>query len=378
MNNKTIIEIPDIDELSEKVCIFTALGLSFWDPVLNMQISDHLCVRAWQDKTNYPVKYAFRTASGNYAFQKLPGLHGIEYPKDKENLPASKKYNVEVKDELNRFMPVVFSVELPLPYRGLYLSENLKAFPGFCLISSPSRTTQPGFAYVRGRLICKSTDLPASYAVVEVEIEGRKWYGISDKNGIITVIFPYPQFKSLNNIINPQDKMENPFSLQTWQMTIRIQFSPESLVFPHGSKIPLLQTIVTQKAGKIWETESQSVEELSSKVTFDQEFILRTEDKYLFSWDEIPGNDSLRLINFLNQKYSIDWVKIAEIKKFDEVKTIKLSTEINYLSLKLNNEKTEVSLKIDDLRTGKFIVKMEDGKLNIYDRFSDLKIDRAA
>lgn len=278
MNNKNILEIPDINELSEKVCIFTALGLSLWDPVLNMQISDHLAVKAWQDKTNYPVKYGFRTSSGNYAFQGLPGLHDIEYPKDKKSPMPSKKYNVEVRDELNRFMPVVFDVKLPLPYRGLYLSENRNAFARFYLISSPSRTTPPGFTSVRGRLICKSTGLPASYAVVEVEIEGRKWYGIADKGGIIAVIFPYPQFKTLNNTINPQDKMENPFSLQTWKITIRIQFSPESLVIPQGSKIPLLQTIVTQKAGEIWDTESHSANEFSSKVTFDREFILKTGD----------------------------------------------------------------------------------------------------
>ncbi len=278
MNHKKIIEIPDIDELSERYCIFTALGLRFWDPVLNMQISDHLCVRAWQDKTNYPVKFGFRTTSGNYVFQGLPGLHDIEYPNDKESLNPPKKYIVEVKDELNRFMPAVFSVELPLPYRGLYFSENGNSFPGFYLISSPSRTTPPGLASVRGQLICNSTYLPASYAVAEVEIEGRKWYGIADKRGNISVIFPYPQFKSLSTA-NPQDNLENPFSLQKWQMTVRIHFSPESLVFPQGSKIPLLQTILKQKAGKIWDTETHPVKELSSNLTFDQEFILKTGDK---------------------------------------------------------------------------------------------------
>lgn len=87
---------------------------------------------------------------------------------------------------------------------------------------------------------------------------------------------------------------------------------------------------------------------------------------YLFCWDEIPGNDSVRLINFLKQNYSIDWVKTGKIEKIDDGKIIRVSVEKNYLSLSLNNEKTKVDLKIDDGRTDEFIVKTENGKLNIY------------
>ena len=87
---------------------------------------------------------------------------------------------------------------------------------------------------------------------------------------------------------------------------------------------------------------------------------------YLFSWDEIPGNDNGKLIEFLKQKFEIDWVKTAEIEKIDNGNTIKVSTEINHLSLNLNQEKTEVIFKIDDGRTDKFMAKMENGKLKIY------------
>ncbi len=87
---------------------------------------------------------------------------------------------------------------------------------------------------------------------------------------------------------------------------------------------------------------------------------------YLFSWDEIPENDSGRLTDFLKQHYNINWVKTAKIEKIDDGKTIRLSSENNYLSLKLNNEKTEANMEIDDGRTDEFVVKMEKGKLNIY------------
>ena len=96
---------------------------------------------------------------------------------------------------------------------------------------------------------------------------------------------------------------------------------------------------------------------------------------YLFSWDNIPGNDNGRLIDFLKQNYSIDWVETAKIEKIDDGKTIILSTEKNSLYLKLNDEKTNVSLKIDDGRTGEFTAKMENGKLNIYGQFFTAKDD---
>ncbi len=85
---------------------------------------------------------------------------------------------------------------------------------------------------------------------------------------------------------------------------------------------------------------------------------------FLFSWDEILGNDSVRL-DFLKQKFSIDWIKTAKIEKTDD-RTIIVSTEKNSLLLKLNNEKTKLNLEIDDGRTDEFITKTENNKLNIY------------
>lgn len=87
---------------------------------------------------------------------------------------------------------------------------------------------------------------------------------------------------------------------------------------------------------------------------------------YLFRWEEIPGNDNERLIKFLMKNFSIEWVKEGKIKKNDDIKTISVTNEKNFLSLALNDEKTSVNLEIDDGRTDKFIVKTENGKLNIY------------
>ena len=98
-----------------------------------------------------------------------------------------------------------------------------------------------------------------------------------------------------------------------------------------------------------------------------QRFKIRCFEKwYLFSWNEIPGNDSNRLIDFLKLNYNIDWVRTAKIEQIDNGKTIIVSVEKNNISLSLNNVKTKVNLKIDNVRTDEFIVKTESYKLNIY------------
>jgi len=91
------------------------------------------------------------------------------------------------------------------------------------------------------------------------------------------------------------------------------------------------------------------------------------EGSYLFSWNDIPGNDNKRLIGFLKKRFDIEWADNAKIKKNDDGKTIRLSFENNFLSLKLNDDEIKVILKIDDVRTDEFIAKTEKDKLNIYE-----------
>ncbi len=92
--------------------------------------------------------------------------------------------------------------------------------------------------------------------------------------------------------------------------------------------------------------------------------------EYLFSWEDVPGNDSGRLIDFLIRGYDIDWVKTAKIEKIDDGKTIRVSTGKNSLSLRLNDEKNSVYLTIDDGRANEFTAmingQIKNGKLNVY------------
>jgi DNA-binding response OmpR family regulator len=114
----------------------------------------------------------------------------------------------------------------------------------------------------------------------------------------------------------------------------------------------------------------QKVQERTAELTMTRVSSIKTlmTPKYLFNWNEIPGNDNDRLIDFLRKNYDINWVRIAKIEKMDDGKTIRISVEKNSLSFSLNIEKTRVNLIIDDGRTSEFIAKMESGKLNIYNR----------
>lgn len=125
------------------------------------------------------------------------------------------------------------------------------------------------------------------------------------------------------------------------------------------------------------------------KFPLDIRYPVLDNEGFLFSWDEIPGSADARLIEFLKQRFYIDWVKTAKIEKIDDGKTIKISTDKNYLSLTLDDEKTHVTfngektyiqyvnLIIDDGRPNILIIaEMENGKLNIYEgNYMTLMID---
>lgn len=86
---------------------------------------------------------------------------------------------------------------------------------------------------------------------------------------------------------------------------------------------------------------------------------------YLFKWGEIPGNDSGRLRNYLEQKLNINWIKKAIIKKTDSDKTIQIFTKKNNILIRLNDKKTEACLYINNTRIDKFIMITKNGELNI-------------
>lgn len=99
---------------------------------------------------------------------------------------------------------------------------------------------------------------------------------------------------------------------------------------------------------------------------------------YLFSWEKIPGKNNKLIKKYLDKNYNIYWAEKAKIVKISDGKVIRVFDDKNYLSLSLNDDKTKAYLKINGNKIDEFIVKLEDGMLNIYksDTYYD-KVDKA-
>ena len=111
-------------------------------------------------------------------------------------------------------------------------------------------------------------------------------------------------------------------------------------------------------------------------ITTGLTFAIQLIDEYifLFSWDDIldkedgtSGKHLRQLMEFLKQKFDINWkIDDVTITKIDD-KTIKASTNNNFLLFRLNNDITKAILTIDDGRTDKFTVRIKNGEKKIYD-----------
>jgi hypothetical protein len=102
-------------------------------------------------------------------------------------------------------------------------------------------------------------------------------------------------------------------------------------------------------------------------------YLVPDENHFLFNWDKISEKDTEKLDKYIEQNFYHDWVKTEQIRKIDNGKTIILSSQKIFISLTLNDEKNKIVIKIDDVITDEFIVKMEGGKLNIYYQNNDGK-----
>jgi hypothetical protein len=89
-------------------------------------------------------------------------------------------------------------------------------------------------------------------------------------------------------------------------------------------------------------------------------------ESYLFSWDNVSGNDSNELKRALSDNFTIDWVEGANISKSNDSMTIHITKDEDSAELILDEEKEKATLKLSDDQTYELKVKTENGKLNIY------------
>lgn len=97
-----------------------------------------------------------------------------------------------------------------------------------------------------------------------------------------------------------------------------------------------------------------------------EDFRTILKDEYLFNWNEIPGKDSSRLIEFLKKKHNAEWLDHATIEKIDDGKAVRIRTDREQMILRMDEKKGNVKLLIDKRNTFDFGVEKENGKLNVY------------
>ena len=86
----------------------------------------------------------------------------------------------------------------------------------------------------------------------------------------------------------------------------------------------------------------------------------------MFSWDNVPGNDSGRLLRYLMSDHDIGWAENAEIQKSDDCKTIRIFKNENSAEIMMDPKKEKATLTISDGRTHNLKVKRVNNRLNMY------------
>ena len=93
------------------------------------------------------------------------------------------------------------------------------------------------------------------------------------------------------------------------------------------------------------------------------------EDIYLFSWENVPGNESQRLLSFLKNDIHIDWVENAQIiKTGEENKTIRVSGQEDSIEILLYNESAHLTIGERGYEAYDLLVREENGTHSVYDK----------
>ena len=220
----------------EKQRIFTPLGMRFWDFALDQTVDDGLRVFAVSPVPGLEPVAAVRTLSGVYAFQGLPGLRDIEYPRGDSSPisspPHAIPFVIVVCDLLRRYLPQVFTIDLPLPYRGVFLSNEVTSPPGAAarayLFSASTRVVPSGCATMRAQLWDKAADAPAPHGVLQVTVANNVWTGIADEKGMVALFFPYPLLERLSLGSPPGSGQGNIYNT-TWPVAVQVRYQPSKL-----------------------------------------------------------------------------------------------------------------------------------------------------
>ncbi|MET0398113.1 MAG: hypothetical protein ABW277_15035 [Longimicrobiaceae bacterium] len=280
----------------ERVRVFTPLGIRFWDSAFDVPAAAELRVHAWLAGGDFAPVRGVRSPSGIYGFHGLPGRAAQEYPAEREDAPESagpvQEYAISVEDPGGLFLPVAFSVTLPLGYRGEFLSGGLSP-PGSAagrayLFSAPSRPVPARAAAVRADLWDADADRPAAWAVLRATVEGATHTTVADQDGRALLLFPVPSVDRLR-LGSPPGSGQGAPAGNRWAVTVGVWYEPAALRFPFagrgdlhpawGDRPSLKSVLDEQRAALVWQEEGLApASEHAAELVYGEELVLRTVD----------------------------------------------------------------------------------------------------
>lgn len=277
-------------QIIESFSLVAPLGLCFHDAATGERIGDGLSVEVYPVSPNPWKKRnkAVPNRVGVYVLHDAYGLKNFPFGKGDNDFwqenPPNKSYVVEIIDQLNRFQPFQFTVELPV--RGIYQwesipvsspSNNLFSIP---LYSAPSRLPLAGMSVIRASLY-ETDKNPAAFAVLEARFEGSLIArGIADNQGRIALIFP--SLSPQNNPIVSPPAQATRISLaeQKWDLDLTLKYQPNIFVssppVSDEETLPDLKLVLAQANGTLWANTAKTEEFTTAVLRFGKELILRS------------------------------------------------------------------------------------------------------
>jgi len=228
-----VTAVPIIEQLTRNA----ALGVRFWDTAEGTSAIDGLEVSVFSRANPRVRTKAEVNRSGVYVAHRVPGMHAFEFddaPPDVLWAAATRPYRVEVRDPLDRFLPIAFDADLPVrgvftwtapwlsPPQPIVLPGEAAGSPPQLLLervplfSAPSRPVPEPLAVVHAQLRELGTERDAAWSLLSVSIDGdTRGLGLADAQGRVAVFFPYPEPPRMSLASPPEAR--NDF---TWQVDL--------------------------------------------------------------------------------------------------------------------------------------------------------------
>jgi hypothetical protein len=272
--------------------IVTLLGVRFLDLAIGLPVTGGLVAFAQSLTVPAPAVRGTPNPSGTFGFHELPGMRALERPGELPPLgspPRPTPFAVMVADTRDRFLPALFTVDVPFVAPPGSPPEGLLPLPVLDtpLFSAPTRGVPSGFTAVRAELWDRELDAPVTNALVRVTVGDRKCLGISGAGGQLLVTCPAPLSDRLR-LGSPPGKATTP-KAQTWPVTLEVYSSlalPHAPVLPRGapplvepwSALPPLRAVLDgQPRAKVWaRAGGPAAQSWTGELTYGRDLVVRT------------------------------------------------------------------------------------------------------